>query len=47
MIDSIFDARFEIYDTLIQRKSNLEIRVKELQKEIDELDAEIKSMKED
>jgi len=29
-IDSVFDARMEIYDTLVQRKSNLESRAHQL-----------------
>ena len=29
-IDSVFDARMEIYDTLVQRKSNLERRAHQL-----------------
>ena len=44
-MDSVFDANFEIYDTLYQRRSNLVRRQDELNDKIAELTKQIDAMK--
>ena len=43
-MDSVFDANFEIYDDMVQRRSNLMNRLKDLREQQREITAQITSL---